>query len=61
MSRFASAFIILGSGALVWLLGQQGLASGAVDHITLGTLEGGIARFDQIVAEALKANGQAAG
>lgn len=36
-------------------LGQQGLASGAVSHITLGTLEGGIARFDQIVAEALRA------
>lgn len=36
-------------------LGQQGLSSGAVSHITLGTLEGGIARFDQIVAEALQA------
>lgn len=36
-------------------LGQQGLASGAVDHLTLGTLEGGIARFDQIVADALRA------
>jgi phenylpropionate dioxygenase-like ring-hydroxylating dioxygenase large terminal subunit len=36
-------------------LGQQGLSSGAVEHITLGTLEGGIARFDQIVAEALRA------
>lgn len=34
-------------------LGQQGLSSGAVDHLTLGTLEGGIARFNQIVTEAL--------
>jgi phenylpropionate dioxygenase-like ring-hydroxylating dioxygenase large terminal subunit len=38
-------------------LGQQGLSSGAVEHITLGTLEGGIARFDQIVGEALRAAG----
>jgi Rieske 2Fe-2S family protein len=36
-------------------LGQQGLTSGAIDHLTLGTLEGGIARFDEIVAEALQA------
>lgn len=36
-------------------LGQQGLSSGAVEQITLGTLEGGIARFDQIVSEALRA------
>lgn len=35
-------------------LGQQGLSSGAVEHITLGTLEGGIARFDQIVSQALQ-------
>ncbi|MCL9981835.1 MAG: aromatic ring-hydroxylating dioxygenase subunit alpha [Erythrobacter sp.] len=38
-------------------LGQQGLSSGAITHLTLGTLEGGIARFDQIVAEALRAAG----
>ncbi|MBI1401936.1 MAG: Rieske 2Fe-2S domain-containing protein [Porphyrobacter sp.] len=36
-------------------LGQQGLSSGAVDHITLGTLEGGITRFDEIVSAALRA------
>jgi nitrite reductase/ring-hydroxylating ferredoxin subunit len=36
-------------------LGQQGLSSGAVEHLTLGTLEGGIARFSQIVGEALRA------
>jgi len=35
-------------------LGQQGLSSGALTHLTLGTLEGGIARFDAIVAEALR-------
>ena len=38
-------------------LGQQGLSSGAISHLTLGTLEGGIARFDQIVSEALRAAG----
>lgn len=36
-------------------LGQQGLASGAIQHLTLGTLEGGIARFDEIIAGALQA------
>ncbi len=29
-------------------LGQQGLATGAVPHLTLGTLEGGIRRFHEI-------------
>ena len=36
-------------------LGQQGLSSGAIDHLTLGTLEGGITRFNQVVEEALRA------
>lgn len=36
-------------------LGQQGLESGAIQHLTLGTLEGGIARFDEIIANALRA------
>ncbi|AWW75056.1 ferredoxin [Erythrobacter sp. KY5] len=36
-------------------LGQQGLESGAIEELTLGTLEGGIARFDAIVQEALNA------
>ncbi len=35
-------------------LGQQGLESGAVEQITLGTLEGGIARFDETVQEFLR-------
>ncbi len=35
-------------------LGQQGLESGAVEEITLGTLEGGIARFDAIVQDCLR-------
>jgi glycine betaine catabolism A len=30
-------------------LGQQGLVSGAVDHLTLGTLEAGIARFHEAI------------
>ncbi len=34
-------------------LGQQGLESGAIETLTLGTLEGGIARFDAIVAAAI--------
>lgn len=36
-------------------LGQEGLASGAVDHITLGTLEAGIGRFHAILADILQA------
>ncbi|MGY6552093.1 MAG: aromatic ring-hydroxylating oxygenase subunit alpha [Erythrobacter sp.] len=36
-------------------LGQQGLETGAIRHLTLGTLEGGIARLDEIIAEALQA------
>ena len=35
-------------------LGQQGLESGALAELTLGTLEGGIARFDAIVQDALR-------
>jgi len=35
-------------------LGQQGLESGAISELTLGTLEGGIARFNAIVAEAME-------
>ena len=36
-------------------LGQQGLSSGAVNQITLGTLETGILRFHETVQEALRA------
>ena len=36
-------------------LGQQGLSSGAVDHVTLGTLEGGVRAFADSVEEALRA------
>ena len=36
-------------------LGQQGLSSGAVKEITLGTLEGGIRRFHETVEQALRA------
>ena len=34
-------------------LGQQGLSSGAVERVTLGTLEGGIRRFHETVEQAL--------
>ena len=36
-------------------LGQQGLATGAIPHVTLGTLEGGIRRYHETVEEALRA------
>jgi glycine betaine catabolism A len=42
-------------------LGQQGLQSGAIDHLTLGTLEGGIARFDEIVTAAIEAHAASQG
>ena len=35
-------------------LGQQGLSTGAIERVTLGTLEGGIAHFSAIVGEALR-------
>jgi hypothetical protein len=34
-------------------LGQQGLSSGALAHVTLGTLETGIKRFHDIIKERL--------
>ena len=34
-------------------LGQEGLSSGAIDRLTLGTLEGGISRFHEILVEQL--------
>jgi phenylpropionate dioxygenase-like ring-hydroxylating dioxygenase large terminal subunit len=34
-------------------LGQEGLSSGAVRHLTLGTMEAGIYRFHQAIREAL--------
>jgi phenylpropionate dioxygenase-like ring-hydroxylating dioxygenase large terminal subunit len=38
-------------------LGQQGLESGAVPELTLGLLEGGIVRFNQIVEDHLRETG----
>lgn len=38
-------------------LGQQGLESGAVPQLTLGTLEAGIARYHRQVEDALRAGG----
>ena len=35
-------------------LGQQGLSTGAVPELTIGTLEGGIVRFHEIASEALR-------
>ncbi len=37
-------------------LGQQGLETGAIEHLTLGTLESGIARFDESISAALAAH-----
>jgi glycine betaine catabolism A len=34
-------------------LGQEGLSSGAIDHLTIGTLEGGITRFHETIAARL--------
>ena len=36
-------------------LGQQGLATGAIPELTLGTMEGGIRRYHEVVEEALRA------
>ena len=38
-------------------LGQQGLETGAVPELTLGTMEGGIRRYHETVEEALRAAG----
>ncbi|XUU60235.1 aromatic ring-hydroxylating oxygenase subunit alpha [Erythrobacter sp. HA6-11] len=37
-------------------LGQNGLSTGAIEHVTLGTLEGGVSYFSAIVHEALRAS-----
>ena len=38
-------------GAAEW--GQQGLATGAIERLTLGTLEGGIRHFHDAVARVM--------
>ena len=38
-------------------LGQQGLTSGAVPHVTLGTMEAGIAQFHDTIDKALRTAG----
>ena len=35
-------------------LGQQGLETGVIEHLTLGTLEGGISRFDETVRDIIR-------
>ncbi|NVE93778.1 aromatic ring-hydroxylating oxygenase subunit alpha [Altererythrobacter lutimaris] len=37
-------------------LGQNGLSTGAIESVTLGTLEGGVSHFSAIVHEALRAS-----
>ena len=40
-------------------LGQEGLSSGAIDHVTLGTLEGGVRGYASIIEDALERAGVA--
>ena len=35
-------------------LGQQGLSTGAIPELTLGTLGGGIRRFHEVIEETLR-------